>query len=235
MAKRNWRQGLALACDRAADRRPCLLPVPAGAQFFGSDQPASEPPAAPPPQRGFFVVPVLSAAPGSGPFYQARPPPQQPTESFKAPSPRKYETPPTSTVMVIGDSMADWLAYGLEEALVRFAGYRRGAHTSKRPPVSFAMTPRTICSSGRATIKDVLATEKPSAIVVMLGLNDRLPFRDKAPPKPGTPQSGTPARSCASARQDNGRAAAVRRREAERRAAPDRRQRAATPRPAGLL
>ena len=38
-------------------------------------------------------------------------------ESAKAPPPRKAETPPTSTVLVIGDSLADWLAYGLEEAL----------------------------------------------------------------------------------------------------------------------
>jgi hypothetical protein len=27
----------------------------------------------------------------------------------KAPPPRKLETPPTSTVLVIGDSLADWL------------------------------------------------------------------------------------------------------------------------------
>ena len=30
-------------------------------------------------------------------------------------------------------------------------------------------------------IRDLLATEKPSAIVVMLGLNDRLPLRDRIP------------------------------------------------------
>jgi hypothetical protein len=37
-------------------------------------------------------------------------------------------------------------------------------------------------------VKDVLAPEKPSAIVVMLGTNDRLPLRDRAPP----PKSATP-------------------------------------------
>jgi hypothetical protein len=31
------------------------------------------------------------------------------------PTPRKPETPPTSEVLVIGDSLADWLGYGLEE------------------------------------------------------------------------------------------------------------------------
>jgi hypothetical protein len=33
----------------------------------------------------------------------------------KAPPPRKPETPPTNMVVVIGDSFADWLAYGLDE------------------------------------------------------------------------------------------------------------------------
>ena len=36
-------------------------------------------------------------------------------DSTKAPPPRKLETPLTSTVMVIGDSLADWLAYGFDE------------------------------------------------------------------------------------------------------------------------
>src|SRR5215472_13721859 len=33
----------------------------------------------------------------------------------KAPPPRKLEKPPSRTVAVIGDSMADWLGYGLDE------------------------------------------------------------------------------------------------------------------------
>src|SRR5262249_61288467 len=33
----------------------------------------------------------------------------------KAPPPRKLETPASSTVVVVGDSMADWLGYGLDE------------------------------------------------------------------------------------------------------------------------
>ena len=43
--------------------------------------------------------------------------PAQPVDATKAPPPRKQEKPPTSTVVVIGDSMADWLAYGLDETL----------------------------------------------------------------------------------------------------------------------
>jgi hypothetical protein len=33
----------------------------------------------------------------------------------KAPPPRKLEKPPSRTIVVIGDSMADWLGYGLDE------------------------------------------------------------------------------------------------------------------------
>ena len=40
---------------------------------------------------------------------------QRPSVDSKAPPPRKPETPPTSEVLVIGDSLADWLGYGLEE------------------------------------------------------------------------------------------------------------------------
>ena len=36
-------------------------------------------------------------------------------DNSKAPAPRKLETSPTSTVVVVGDSMADWLGYGLDE------------------------------------------------------------------------------------------------------------------------
>jgi lysophospholipase L1-like esterase len=48
-------------------------------------------------------------------------------------------------------------------------------------------------------IKDALANEKPNAIVVMLGLNDRSPLRDKTPPpntkRPGEPQQGGAAQT----------------------------------------
>jgi len=58
--------------------------------------------------------------PGYAPNYG--PPPveryYQPSqvESSRAPPPRKPEGTPTVSVMVLGDSMADWLAYGLEDA-----------------------------------------------------------------------------------------------------------------------
>ena len=46
------------------------------------------------------------------PFYR-RPQPQT-YESIKPPAPRKVETAPAQTVLVIGDLLGEWLAYGLE-------------------------------------------------------------------------------------------------------------------------
>src|ERR1051325_3817158 len=41
---------------------------------------------------------------------------QQPAESSRAPAPRRPEGAPAINVVVFGDSMDEWLAYGLEEA-----------------------------------------------------------------------------------------------------------------------
>src|SRR3954468_7364720 len=47
------------------------------------------------------------------PFQQQQ---QAPRQDFsRAPAPAKRETLPEKNVLVIGDSMADWLAYGLED------------------------------------------------------------------------------------------------------------------------
>jgi uncharacterized protein len=104
-------------------------------------------------------------------------------DSAKAPPPRKLETPPTSTVMVIGDSLADWLAYGFDEIY------------ADQPEIGFVR--KIAATSGLIRYdakndqldwpqiaKDTLAAEKPNAIIVMLGLNDRLPIREKALPNP---------------------------------------------------
>ena len=149
--------------------------VPAAAQFWGDRFPNSRPyPQQQPPSRDFFSFPFDNGG-------VMRPPPV--VDSTKAPPPRKLETPPTSTVVVIGDSMADWLAYGLDETYAdqpdigverkirAYSGLIR--YDSKNDTLEWP-----------ASIKDMLAAEKPNAIVVMLGLNDRVSLRDKTPAKP---------------------------------------------------
>src|SRR4030081_1527057 len=100
----------------------------------------------------------------------------------KAPPPEKRETVPERHILVLGDAMADWLAYGLEEAY------------SEQPDMGVVRKHKTVSGLIRyqpkgdpadwaAAAKGVLATEKPDAIVVMLGLNDRVSMREPAAEK----------------------------------------------------
>jgi hypothetical protein len=108
----------------------------------------------------------------------------------KAPLPRKLETRATSTVVVIGDSMADWLGYGLDE---KYADHPEiGVERKIRATsglVRYDAKNETLDWAQAA--KEALSNEKPNAIVVMLGLNDRLPLREKALAQPK--RNGEPA------------------------------------------
>jgi hypothetical protein len=114
------------------------------------------------------------------PFHQEQPRQQRTYQDFsKAPPPEKRDPNivPERNVLVLGDGMADWLAYGLESTyaeqpemgVVRKAKSTSGLiqYQPKGPPADWA-----------AAARDVLATEKPDVIVVMLGLNDRIPLRE---------------------------------------------------------
>ena len=121
------------------------------------------------------------------PFQQQAPPqprsdrrqtPPPVREDFsKAPPPEKRETVAERHILVLGDAMADWLAYGLEEAY------------SEQPDMGVIRKHKTVSGLIRyqpkgdpadwaAAAKGILATEKPDAIVVMLGLNDRMSIRE---------------------------------------------------------
>src|SRR4051812_30565162 len=70
--------------------------------------------AAPAGAQGFFDdrYPWLQDRRRQQPMFEDEKPP----DFSRAPAPKKADTPPTSTIMVFGDAMADWLAYGLEDA-----------------------------------------------------------------------------------------------------------------------
>lgn len=157
--------------------------APASAQFFdfGFGRPQRP---APPPQRGGggFFSPFGDSF---GPAQQA----PRPVDSSRAPAAAKRDAPAERNVLVLGDAMADWLAYGLEDALSETPdlGVIRKHKTvsglikyqPKGDPVDWA-----------AAAKGILATEKPDVIVVMLGLHDRIPIREpvvekKTDAKPG--------------------------------------------------
>ena len=97
----------------------------------------------------------------------------------KAPPPEKRETVPERHVLVLGDAMADWLAYGLEDA---YSEQPEMGVIRKHKTVSGLIhyQPKGDPADWAAAAKGILATEKPDAIVVMLGLSDRTSMREPA-------------------------------------------------------
>ncbi len=151
------------------------ITAPASAQFFfnfgGPPRPA--PQQGPRGGGGWFGGDLFA------PFQQQAP---RPAENYsKAPPPPKRDAAavPEHNVLVLGDAMADWLAYGLEDAYAEqpdMGVIRRHKTVSgliqyqtKGEPADWA-----------AAAKTILSTEKPDVIVVMLGLSDRAPIRESA-------------------------------------------------------
>jgi hypothetical protein len=155
-----------------------LVAAPASAQFF---------------DFGFQQRPAPSHRGGGGgwfggdsnpffaPFQQQAPRQQQqqrPAENYShAPPPEKRDTTPERNVLVLGDAMADWLAYGLEDA---FNETPDMGVIRKHKTVSglIRYQPKGEPADWEAAAKAILATEKPDAIVVMLGLHDRTSIRE---------------------------------------------------------
>jgi hypothetical protein len=142
--------------------------APASAQFFNFGGPPRPQPA----QRGpggWFGGDLFA------PFQQQAP---RPVENYsKAPPPLKRDTVPEHNVLVLGDAMADWLAYGLEDAY------------SEQPDMGVIRRHKTVSglihyqpkgdpADWAAAAKGMLASEKPDVIVVMLGLSDRVAIRE---------------------------------------------------------
>ena len=157
---------------------------PASAQFFNFGGWSRPQPQQPPPQQqprsggggfggGWFGGDLFA------PFQQQQQAPKRVENYSKAPPPEKRETVPERNVLVLGDAMADWLAYGLEDAY------------AERPDMGVIRRHKTVSglikyqpkgdpADWAAAAKGILATEKPDAIVIMLGLNDRVAMREPA-------------------------------------------------------
>ena len=147
---------------------------PASAQFFNFGNFGGPPrPAAPVPRSGGgwfggdLFAPFQQQAPKRVENYSRAPPPDK----------RDPSIVPERNVLVLGDAMADWLAYGLEDAY--FEQPDMGV-IRKHKTVSglIKYQPKGEPSDWAAAAKGILATEKPDAIVVMLGLNDRVAIRE---------------------------------------------------------
>jgi hypothetical protein len=161
---------------------------PASAQFFNFGGPPRPPQPLPPQQmqRGGPGGPGWFGGDLFAPFQQQAP--RRVIENYsKAPPPEKRETVPDRNVLVLGDGMADWLAYGLEDAYAEqpdMGVLRR--HKTVSGLIHYQ--PKGDPADWAAAAKGILATEKPDAIVIMLGLNDRISMREptaeKADAKP---------------------------------------------------
>ena len=165
--------------------------APLRAQWFGGDDNYRR---QRPPQRsggGFFqnLFGPFDQRPsypnGRDRYYEQQPHvthPQQPSEAAggRAPPPKKADKDapaPTTSIVVMGDAMADWLAYGLEDA---FADAPEIGVVRKNKPNSGLLRydPKGDLDWWHVA-KDLLATEKPNYVVMMLGLSDRQSIRER--------------------------------------------------------
>jgi hypothetical protein len=108
-----------------------------------------------------------------------------------APGPAQKKPEATTPIVVLGDANADWLAYGLEDAF------------SEKPEIAIVRKHRTDSGLIRydprrdvewpQAAREIIAAEKPKFIVMMIGNNDRVLIREKAPPVVRPPSGGKPA------------------------------------------
>src|SRR6202171_5740805 len=158
---------------------------PASAQFFNFGNFGGPPRPQPRGGGGWFGGDSFAPFQQQIPEQQVprRQAPRQILEDFsKAPSPQKRNTVPERHILVLGDAMADWLAYGLEDA---YAEQPDMGVIRKHKTVSglIKYQPKSGPADWAAAAKGILATEKADAIVVMLGLDDRVAIREPAADK----------------------------------------------------
>src|SRR6266498_5804621 len=97
-------------------------------------------------------------------------------EPTTPPSPHKPDVAPAKTGIVIGDSMAEWLAYGLEQAYAESSDI--GVVRKARPSTGLIDQ----CKGElRKWLEQSLANEKPAFVAIMIGMNDRRSLQPCAP------------------------------------------------------
>src|SRR6478609_10209359 len=107
---------------------------------------------------------------------------QAPVDNSRAPPPKKAEAKPdavapTTSVVVMGDAMADWLAYGLEDA---FADSPEIAVVRKNKIHSgLVRYDQKGDLDWWRVARDMLTQEKTNFVVMMLGVSDRQGIRER--------------------------------------------------------
>jgi uncharacterized protein len=155
-----------------------LAPAPSGAQFFFDDRSPFQNRR----QRGPFE------------WYEPAPQQQQQPERERAPPPADYSRAPapkkldskaesavTTPILVLGDSMADWLAYGLELAYAdspEIGILRRHRTNSGLIRTEVRSDPRGDYPDWPQTARELIAAQKPKFVLMMVGINDRRQLRE---------------------------------------------------------
>jgi hypothetical protein len=170
------------------------LLAPAQAQFWGSWGGA---PRQPMRQQAPSYNPFGGWFGGGQPDYRQQR--EAPVDYSRAPAPpRKQDPAMTTPVVVVGDAMADWLAYGLEDAF------------ADKPEIGIVRKHRTTSGLIRyeprrdtewaQIAREIIAVEKPKFIVMMIGVNDRQAIRERTAATPAAPpQRGAAAKQPAPA------------------------------------
>jgi hypothetical protein len=165
------------------------LLAPAAAQFwpfggFGGQRPPQRAPQQQPQQYnpfgGLFGGQERKAPPPKADYSSAPPAARRSPESAAQ---------ITSPILVLGDAMAEWLAYGLEDAF------------SEKPEFGVVRKHRSFAGLVRydprrdvewpQIIREAIAADKPKFIVMMVGFHDRQQIREQrgtAPPARGAAQ-----------------------------------------------
>jgi uncharacterized protein len=114
---------------------------------------------------------------------------QAPVDSSRAPAARRPEVAPTTNIVVFGDSLADWLGYGLEEAFAETPEI--GVTRKPRPNTGLIRTEiRGEAYDWPTSARDIINAEKPDFVVMMLGLSDRRGIRETIRQQPARPPAG---------------------------------------------
>ena len=133
-----------------------VAPTPAGAQLFEDLFPFFRNN-----RRGWFAPPERE---------------ERAPDYSKAPAPKKTDAVPQMPIMVFGDSMADWLAYGLEQAYAdtpEIGILRRHRTSSGLIRTEARNDPRGEYPDWPLAAKEMIAAQKPKFVVMMIGMNDR--------------------------------------------------------------
>jgi hypothetical protein len=162
-------------------------PSPAAAQFWGEPYPYYQPRRRIQPLFNPFGI-FRSRPPVYEDRERERPRPRRggverrapaPVDFSRAPAPRKPEGTPTTSVVVVGDAMADWLGYGLEEAFAENSEF--GVVRKHRTVSGLIRNASRESYDWTQASREIVTAEKPQFVVMMIGLTDRQPIRERTP------------------------------------------------------